>query len=58
MVYMAITNLLYTKMVDDEDEDDLAPFVVPKDRGGGGVVLTHCIEACFEEIIGEHASLG
>ena len=58
VVNMEITNILYTKVVDDEEEEDGAPCVAPKARGGGGVVVTHSIEACFKEIVGKNASLG
>ena len=44
---MAIANISCTKIVDDEDEEDEAPFVASKASIGGGVVVTHCSEECW-----------
>ena len=55
---MAISNVLYTGIFDNEDEEDGATFVEPKSRGGGGLVVHFCVEANFGEVFGEHASLG
>ena len=55
---MAISGILYTKIVDNEDKEDGAPFVAPKARGGGGMLAPRCIDACFDELVGKHASLG
>ena len=58
MVDMAITSVFNNEVVNDEDEEYGAPFLVPKDRGGGGVVVTLCVEARSEELFGKHTSLG
>ena len=55
---MAIENVFYTKIVNDEDEEDGAPFVAPQDRGGGVLLVPCCVDASFEELAGKHASLG
>ena len=55
---MEITNVFYTKIVNYEDEQNGAPFVAPKARGGGGLVAPCYIEARFGELVGEHASMG
>ena len=54
---MAIVDVLYTKIVNDENKDYGASFVVPKDMGGGILVVPHCVKAIFEELIGEYASM-
>ena len=36
---MAIANILNTKVVDDEAEEDRATFVVPKTCSGGSLVV-------------------
>ena len=55
---MDITNVLYAKVIDNEYEDDRAPSVMSKARGGGSVVVTICVETLFEKLVGKHASLG
>ena len=55
---MAIDNVFYTKIVNDEDEEDGTQFLAPKARGGVGLVLLRCVEASFKDIVGKHASLG
>ena len=47
-----ITNIFYTKVINDEDKEDEAPFVAPKARGGVRVVVDRCVEAIFEELVG------
>ena len=58
MVDMDITNMLYAKVIDDEDKEDREPYLVPKSRGGGSVVVTICVETLFKKLVGKHASLG
>ena len=58
VVDMAIFDVFYTKIVNNEDEDYGAPFVAPHARVGGGLVVTWCFEASSEEIAGNHSSLG
>ena len=54
-----IKNVLYTKIFNSEDEEDGAPFVAPKSRGGGGLVFINLyVKESFEEIVGEHSRLG
>ena len=55
---MALDNVLYTKIINGEDEEDRAPFVAPNARGGGGLVVPRCIEASCEELVGKHTRLG
>ena len=57
VVDMTIANVFYTKIFNDEEEEDGEPFVAPKARGGGGLVEPSFIEAIFEELVDEHASL-
>ena len=52
MVDMEITDVLYTKIIGLEYEEDGAPFLGPKARGGGGMVVSRCVEARFKEIVG------
>ena len=40
---MSISDVFYTNIVKNEDKEDGAPFVVPKARVGGGLVLPHCV---------------
>ena len=54
---MAIVDVLYTKIVNDEDKDYGASFVVPKDMGGDSLLVPHCVEEIFEELICEYASM-
>ena len=44
---MALSGVLYTKIVNDEDEEDGVPFVSPKARGGGILVVPRCSETSF-----------
>ena len=37
---MAVTNIFNNKVVNDEVEDDRAPFVAPKTRSGGAFVVS------------------
>ena len=55
---MVIVNVLYTKIVDDEDEEDGPPFVSPNSRGGDGLVVPRFNEVCFKDIIDNHISQG
>ena len=57
VVGMALSDVLYTNIVNDEDEEDRAPFVAPKDRGGGGLLVPLCVEAILEELVGKHTGL-
>ena len=57
MVDMMITNVFYTKVIDEKDEEDRAPFAATKARGGGGVVATLYVEAFLENLVSEHSSL-
>ena len=36
---MAVANIFNTKVVDDEAEEDRAPFVAPKSGSGGTLVV-------------------
>ena len=47
VVDMTIANVFYTKIFNDEEEEDGEPFVAPKARGGGGLVEPSFIEAIF-----------
>ena len=53
---MALARLFYTKIINGEDKEDEAPFVAPKSRGGGGLVLPCCIEASFKDLVGDHTA--
>ena len=55
---MALVNVLYTKIFNNEDKENGALFVAPKARGGGSLVVPLCAEASFEELVGEHTVLG
>ena len=55
---MAISNVFYTKIVNNDDEEDGETFVAPKARRCGGLVVPFCVEASFEELVGEYASPG
>ena len=55
---MAISGILYTKIVDNEDKEDGSLFVTPKTRGGGGLVVPCFIEVSFEYLVGKHTGLG
>ena len=37
---MVVTYIFNTKVVDDEAEEDKAPFVAPKTRSGGALVVS------------------
>ena len=39
VVDMALDNVFYTKISNNEDKDDGEQFLVPKSRGGGVLVL-------------------
>ena len=54
---MAIFNVFYNEIVNNEDEDDGSPFVAPKARDGGGLVVPLYIGGGFKGIVGEHTSL-
>ena len=58
MIDMALADLLYSKIANNDDEEYGAPFVVPKARGVGGLAVTCCVEASFRELVGKHARLG
>ena len=49
VVYMEITNTLYTKIMNNMDEEDGAPFVLSKSRGSGVLLVPHCVEVRFKE---------
>ena len=55
---MVLGDVLYTKVLNDEDKEDGALFVVPKARGGGILIVLRCVEASFEELVGNHTRLG
>ena len=46
---MEITNTLYTKIMNNMDEEDGAPFVLSKSRGSGVLLVPHCVEVRFKE---------
>ena len=58
VVDMVLGDVLYTKVLNDEDKEDGALFVAPKARSGGILIVTRCVEANFEEIVGNHTRLG
>ena len=55
---MEIADILYSKIINNMDEADGAPFVLPKSRDGGVLVVPHCVEVRFKELFGEHDRLG
>ena len=55
---MVLGNIFYTKVLNNEDREDGALFVVPKARGGGILIVLRCVEASFEELVGNHTILG
>ena len=57
VVNMALDNLFYTNIVNDKDKDYGVSFVAPKARGGGILVVSFCVEAISEELVGKHAGL-
>ena len=36
---MAVANIFNTEVINDEDEEDRAPFLAPKARSGGALVV-------------------
>ena len=58
VVDMAIGDVFYTKIVDNEYKEDGSLFVTPKTRGGGGLVAPLCAEASFEELVGINDIMG
>ena len=49
---MPFTDKFDTKVVNDEAEEDRTPFVTPKARGGGTLVVTMFREAFFKGVVG------
>jgi hypothetical protein len=58
IIQVGITNILDGKVVDNECNHDLAPFVVPEPRGGGCHVVVKFGKAVLEEFVGKDACLG
>jgi hypothetical protein len=58
MVEVFETNILHSKVINDETELDGMPFVAPKAQGGFGFVISFSKKAGSEEIIGNNVSLG
>ena len=54
---MAVANANNSKVVKDEYKEYGAPFMAPKTRGDGGLVLASCTKALFRELVGNHVSL-
>ena len=58
VVDMAVANISNFRGVNDEGKEYGAPFVAPKSRCGGGLVVAVYVGALFGELVGEHAILG
>ncbi len=58
MIQVGITNVLNGKVVNNECNHDGAPFVVPKPKGGGCLVVVEFGKAVSEEFVGKDACLG
>jgi hypothetical protein len=52
------SNLINTKVINNETELDETPFVVPETRGGFSFIVTFSKKAGSEEIVGQNAGLG
>ena len=39
VMVMAVSNIFITEVVNDEDEEDTVPFLEPKARSGGALVV-------------------
>ena len=55
---MVLGDVFYTKVLNDEDKEDGALFMVPKARGGGILIIPCCVEAIFEELVVNNTRLG
>ena len=54
---MTLTNISNTKVMDDEDELNWAPIVMPYTRSGSGLVVVTFLETFTEEIVGKFTGL-
>ncbi len=57
MVGMAAVAVLDAKIINNQDESDWAPFVMPKSCHGGALVVAMAIEALAEKVVSQPAGL-
>ena len=58
VMYMALADIFYTKIVNNEYKEDGATFLLPKARGGVTLILPHYVEASFKELVGKNTGSG
>ena len=52
-----VTNILHIKVINDETENDRAPFVAPEAGGGKHLVVASRVDALDKEVIGNLSRL-
>ena len=55
---MAFADILYTKVINYQDELDRTPLVSPKTWSGGGMIVASGVQTLFEETVSEDSRLG
>ena len=55
---MLLTNILYSKIIQNERETDRPPFMCPQTRCNIALVKSMGIEACFKKCLGKDSTLG
>ena len=58
VVRMLLTNIFYSKIVDNECETDRPPFISPQTKCNLALMVAMGIEACFKECLGQDSTLG
>ena len=55
---MAFADILYSKIINYQDELDRTPLVTPETWSGGGMIVTSGVQTLFEETVSEDSGLG
>ena len=55
---MAFTDILYTKIINYQNELDRTPLVSPETWSGGGMIVASGVQTLFEETVSEDSGLG
>ena len=57
VVSMLLTNILYSKIIQNERETDRPPFMCPQTGYNTAMMVAMGIEACFKECLGQDSTL-
>ena len=58
VVDMLLTNIIYSKIVDNERETDRPPFMCPQTGCNLALMVAMGIEACLKDCLGQDSTLG